>query len=86
MKSLGWEGDFSGFEWFWALPLPTPLLQVLRHCCASPRTIEALVNSYEHVRVTEEWAEAVPSELLQVTVKWEQSGPSLYPVTPTRTQ
>lgn len=44
-----------------------PPPQVLHHCCASPRTIEALVNSYEHVRVTEEWAEAVPAELVQVS-------------------
>ncbi|XP_015282193.1 PREDICTED: ankyrin repeat and SOCS box protein 10 [Gekko japonicus] len=44
---------------------PGALLKVLRHCCGSPRTIEALVNSYEHVRVTEEWAEAVPAELVQ---------------------
>ncbi|XP_077159998.1 LOW QUALITY PROTEIN: ankyrin repeat and SOCS box protein 10 [Paroedura picta] len=44
---------------------PGALLKVLRHCYASPRTIEALVNSYEHVRVTEEWAEAVPAEVVQ---------------------
>ncbi|XP_060104196.1 ankyrin repeat and SOCS box protein 10 [Heteronotia binoei] len=52
---------------------PGALLKVLRHCCASPRTIEALVNTYEHVRVTEEWAEAVPAELLQEHPQFFQS-------------
>uniref|UniRef100_A0A8D0H144 Ankyrin repeat and SOCS box containing 10 n=1 Tax=Sphenodon punctatus TaxID=8508 RepID=A0A8D0H144_SPHPU len=28
---------------------PGALLKVLRHCCASPRTIEALINSYDRV-------------------------------------
>ncbi|XP_066483589.1 ankyrin repeat and SOCS box protein 10 [Tiliqua scincoides] len=52
---------------------PGALLKVLRHCCASPRTIEALVNTYEHVRITEEWAEAVPGELLQQHARFFQS-------------
>nr|XP_034986105.1 ankyrin repeat and SOCS box protein 10 isoform X1 [Zootoca vivipara] len=44
---------------------PGALLKVLRHCCASPRTVEALINCYQRVPVTEEWAEAVPAELVQ---------------------
>ncbi|XP_054847847.1 ankyrin repeat and SOCS box protein 10 [Eublepharis macularius] len=52
---------------------PGALLKVLRHCCASPRTIEALVNSYERVRVTEEWEEAVPAELVQKHPRFFQS-------------
>ncbi|XP_048367202.1 ankyrin repeat and SOCS box protein 10 isoform X1 [Sphaerodactylus townsendi] len=52
---------------------PGALLKVLRHCCASPRTIEALLNSYEHVRVTEEWADAVPAELVQMHPRFFQS-------------
>ncbi|XP_053114728.1 ankyrin repeat and SOCS box protein 10 isoform X2 [Hemicordylus capensis] len=52
---------------------PGALLKVLRHCCASPRTIEALVNSYQRVRVTEEWAEAVPAELVQQHARFFQS-------------
>lgn len=56
-----------------------PSLQVLRHCCANPRTIEALVNSYEHVRVTEEWAEAVPPELVQVSLLLQGHPQALFP-------
>ncbi|XP_050798655.1 ankyrin repeat and SOCS box protein 10 isoform X2 [Gopherus flavomarginatus] len=41
------------------------ILQVLRYCCSSPRTIEVLINSYDRVRVTDEWAEAVPAEIMQ---------------------
>lgn len=40
--------------------------QVLRYCHTCPRVIEALMNSYDHVRVSEEWAEAVPAEVVQV--------------------
>lgn len=42
---------------------------MLRCCCSSPRTIEALLNSYERVRITQEWAEVVPTELVQVRGK-----------------
>ncbi|XP_061443016.1 ankyrin repeat and SOCS box protein 10 [Rhineura floridana] len=52
---------------------PGALLKVLRHCYASPRTIEALVNCYKHVPVTEEWAEAVPAELTQQHQRFFQS-------------
>ncbi|XP_062973594.1 ankyrin repeat and SOCS box protein 10 isoform X2 [Elgaria multicarinata webbii] len=52
---------------------PGALLKVLRHCCASPRSVEALVNCYEHVPVTEEWAEAVPEELAQQHPRFFQS-------------
>ncbi|XP_074842468.1 ankyrin repeat and SOCS box protein 10 [Carettochelys insculpta] len=44
---------------------PGALIKVLRYCCSSPRTIEVLINSYDHVRVTEEWAETVPAEIIQ---------------------
>lgn len=40
--------------------------QVLRFCHTCPRVIEALVNSYTHVRVSEDWVEAVPAEVVQV--------------------
>lgn len=42
------------------------LAQVLRYCHTCPRVIEALMNSYDHVRVSEEWVEAVPAEVVQV--------------------
>ncbi|NXS32060.1 ASB10 protein, partial [Pomatostomus ruficeps] len=44
---------------------PGSLLKVLRYCHACPRVIEALVNSYTHVRVSEDWEDAVPAEFVQ---------------------
>ncbi|XP_032921194.1 ankyrin repeat and SOCS box protein 10 [Catharus ustulatus] len=44
---------------------PGSLLKVLRHCHTCPRVIEALVNSYTHVRVSEDWEAAVPAEVVQ---------------------
>lgn len=41
-------------------------VQVLRYCHPCPRVIEALMNSYDHVRVSEDWVEAVPAEVVQV--------------------
>lgn len=42
------------------------LAQVLRYCHVCPRVIEALMNSYDHVRISEDWVEAVPAEVVQV--------------------
>uniref|UniRef100_A0A803K6M3 Ankyrin repeat and SOCS box containing 10 n=1 Tax=Xenopus tropicalis TaxID=8364 RepID=A0A803K6M3_XENTR len=44
---------------------PGALIKVLRYCCASPRTVEVLLNTYSHVRVTDEWSEAVPRDVQQ---------------------
>ncbi|NXM48461.1 ASB10 protein, partial [Gymnorhina tibicen] len=44
---------------------PGSLLKVLQYCHACPRVIEALMNSYTHVRVSEDWVEAVPAEVVQ---------------------
>ncbi|KFQ12543.1 Ankyrin repeat and SOCS box protein 10, partial [Leptosomus discolor] len=44
---------------------PGALLKVLRYCHTCPRVIEALMNSYDHVRVSEDWVEAVPAEVVQ---------------------
>ncbi|NWV76544.1 ASB10 protein, partial [Dasyornis broadbenti] len=44
---------------------PGSLLKVLRHCHTCPRVIEALVNSYTRVRISEDWVEAVPVEIVQ---------------------
>ncbi|NWV03525.1 ASB10 protein, partial [Ptilonorhynchus violaceus] len=44
---------------------PGSLLKVLRYCHTCPRVIEVLVNSYTHVRVSEDWVEAVPVEVVQ---------------------
>ncbi|XP_039221671.1 ankyrin repeat and SOCS box protein 10 isoform X2 [Crotalus tigris] len=44
---------------------PGALLKVLRHCCASPRTVETLLNCYARVPVTEAWQQAVPEELVR---------------------
>lgn len=47
-------------------PAALSLAQVLRYCHSCPRVIEALMNSYSHVRVSEDWVEAVPAEVVQV--------------------
>ncbi|XP_062840639.1 ankyrin repeat and SOCS box protein 10, partial [Anolis carolinensis] len=44
---------------------PGALLKVVCHCCACPPALEALLNTYERVPVTEEWREAVPEEAQQ---------------------
>ncbi|XP_016151696.1 PREDICTED: ankyrin repeat and SOCS box protein 10 [Ficedula albicollis] len=44
---------------------PGSLLKVLQSCHSCPRAIEALVNSYSHVRVSEDWEAAVPAEVVQ---------------------
>uniref|UniRef100_A0A803W706 Ankyrin repeat and SOCS box containing 10 n=1 Tax=Ficedula albicollis TaxID=59894 RepID=A0A803W706_FICAL len=38
---------------------------LLKSCHSCPRAIEALVNSYSHVRVSEDWEAAVPAEVVQ---------------------
>lgn len=40
--------------------------QVLRYCHSCPRAVEALMNSYDHVRVSEDWVDAVPAAVVQV--------------------
>ncbi|KFW71498.1 Ankyrin repeat and SOCS box protein 10, partial [Pygoscelis adeliae] len=52
---------------------PGSLLKVLQYCHTCPRVIEALMNSYEHVRVTEDWVEAVPAEVVQKYPHFYQS-------------
>nr|XP_009668801.1 PREDICTED: ankyrin repeat and SOCS box protein 10 [Struthio camelus australis] len=52
---------------------PGSLLKVLRYCHTCPRVIEALMNSYEHVRVSEDWVEAVPAEVVQKYPRFYQS-------------
>ncbi|NWH99475.1 ASB10 protein, partial [Tichodroma muraria] len=44
---------------------PGSLLKVLRYCHTCPRVIEALVNSYTHVPVSDNWVAAVPVEVVQ---------------------
>ncbi|NXL84011.1 ASB10 protein, partial [Alectura lathami] len=52
---------------------PGSLLKVLRYCHACPRAIEALMNCYDHVRVSEDWVEAVPAEVVQKYPRFYQS-------------
>ncbi|KAM6103343.1 ankyrin repeat and SOCS box protein 10 isoform 4-T5 [Theristicus caerulescens] len=52
---------------------PGSLLKVLRYCHTCPRVIEALMNSYDHVRVSEDWVEAVPVEVVQKYPRFYQS-------------
>ncbi|XP_044278450.1 ankyrin repeat and SOCS box protein 10 [Varanus komodoensis] len=52
---------------------PGALLKVLRYCHTSPRCIEVLLNCYERVPVSAEWAEAVPEKVLQEHQRFFQS-------------
>ncbi|KFP60607.1 Ankyrin repeat and SOCS box protein 10, partial [Cariama cristata] len=52
---------------------PGSLLKVLRYCHTCPRAIEALMNSYDRVRVSEDWVEAVPAEVIQKYPRFYQS-------------
>ncbi|KAI4894831.1 hypothetical protein NFI96_018944 [Prochilodus magdalenae] len=44
---------------------PGALAKVLKYCCLSPRTIEVLMNAYGHIKITDQWEEAVPPEVFQ---------------------
>ncbi|NXI40093.1 ASB10 protein, partial [Galbula dea] len=52
---------------------PGSLPKVLRYCHTCPRVIEALVNSYDRVRVSEDWVKAVPVEVVQKYPRFYQS-------------
>ncbi|KAJ1098526.1 hypothetical protein NDU88_003636 [Pleurodeles waltl] len=52
---------------------PGALIKVLTYCCSSPRTIEALMNTYDRVRATEDWEDAVPHEIQQQQADNEHS-------------
>ncbi|XP_008934751.1 PREDICTED: ankyrin repeat and SOCS box protein 10, partial [Merops nubicus] len=52
---------------------PGSLLKVLRYCHTCPRAIEALINCYDRVRVSEDWVEAVPEEVVQKYPRFYQS-------------
>ncbi|KFZ68566.1 Ankyrin repeat and SOCS box protein 10, partial [Podiceps cristatus] len=49
------------------------LAQVLRYCYTCPRVIEALMNCYDRVRVSKDWVEAVPVEVVQKYPRFYQS-------------
>ncbi|MGH0146031.1 UNVERIFIED_CONTAM: hypothetical protein FKN15_041694 [Acipenser sinensis] len=44
---------------------PEALPKVLKYCCPSPRTIEALMNAYDRLKITDAWLEAVSPEVFQ---------------------
>ncbi|KAL4646456.1 ankyrin repeat and SOCS box protein 10-like [Arapaima gigas] len=44
---------------------PGALHKVLKYCCSSPRTIEVLLNSYDRLKITDTWSEAVPPDSFQ---------------------
>ncbi|XP_047446691.1 ankyrin repeat and SOCS box protein 10 isoform X1 [Mugil cephalus] len=44
---------------------PGALPMVLKHCSASPRSIEVLLNAYSHLKVTDTWVESVPAEVFK---------------------
>ncbi|XP_051466987.1 ankyrin repeat and SOCS box protein 10 isoform X2 [Apus apus] len=52
---------------------PGALLKVLRCCHSCPRLIEALINSYDRVRVSADWVGAVPAEVVQKYPRFYQS-------------
>ncbi|NXI66491.1 ASB18 protein, partial [Anseranas semipalmata] len=44
---------------------PPAFVKVLKSCAAVPEIIEILINSYSQIPVSENWAEAVPEEVMQ---------------------
>ncbi|XP_030047750.1 ankyrin repeat and SOCS box protein 10 isoform X1 [Microcaecilia unicolor] len=52
---------------------PGALTKVLKYCSSSPRTIEALINSYDRVRVSDSWVDAVSPEIVQKHLDFYQS-------------
>ncbi|XP_009561978.2 ankyrin repeat and SOCS box protein 10 isoform X1 [Cuculus canorus] len=52
---------------------PGSLLKVLRYCHTCPRAVEALINSYDRIRVSDDWVEAVPAEVVQKYPRFYQS-------------
>ncbi|XP_059391195.1 ankyrin repeat and SOCS box protein 10-like isoform X2 [Carassius carassius] len=44
---------------------PGALPKVLKYCCTSPRTIEVLFNTYDRLKITDAWVEAVPPEVFK---------------------
>ncbi|XP_061112464.1 ankyrin repeat and SOCS box protein 10 isoform X1 [Conger conger] len=44
---------------------PGALPQVLKYCCSSPRTMEALLNAYDRLKITDTWVENVPPDVFQ---------------------
>lgn len=44
---------------------PGALPKVLKHCCVSPRTVEALLNAYDSLKITDTWVENVPPDVFQ---------------------
>ncbi|NWH70236.1 ASB10 protein, partial [Piaya cayana] len=52
---------------------PGSLLKVLRYCHTCPRALEVLINSYDRVRVSNDWVEAVPAEVVQKYPRFYQS-------------
>ncbi|XP_015209612.1 ankyrin repeat and SOCS box protein 10 isoform X1 [Lepisosteus oculatus] len=44
---------------------PGALPKVLKYCCTSPKTIEVLLNTYDRLKITDSWTEAVPPEVFE---------------------
>ena len=40
--------------------------QVLKCCCTAPRVIEVLLNTYDRLKITDSWAEAIPPDVFKV--------------------
>ncbi|XP_052398005.1 ankyrin repeat and SOCS box protein 10 isoform X2 [Carassius gibelio] len=52
---------------------PGALPKVLKYCCTSPRTIEVLLNTYDRLKITEAWVEAVPPEVFKKNQEFYKS-------------
>nr|XP_033788640.1 ankyrin repeat and SOCS box protein 10 isoform X2 [Geotrypetes seraphini] len=52
---------------------PGALTKVLKYCGSSPRTIEAIINAYDRLRINESWVEVVPPEIVQKHLDFYQS-------------
>ncbi|XP_003222165.2 ankyrin repeat and SOCS box protein 4 [Anolis carolinensis] len=45
---------------------PPQFHKVLQACCAYPRAVEVIVNSYEHIKATTKWRAAIPEDVFQM--------------------
>ncbi|XP_030066106.1 ankyrin repeat and SOCS box protein 18 isoform X2 [Microcaecilia unicolor] len=52
---------------------PGAFFKVLASCAAVPKIIEILVNSYDFIRITEKWVDAVPEDMFQMHLPFYES-------------
>nr|XP_033799993.1 ankyrin repeat and SOCS box protein 18 [Geotrypetes seraphini] len=52
---------------------PGAFVKVLASCAAVPKIIEILINSYEHIRISENWVDVLPEDVFQMHFPFYES-------------